>query len=150
MDNAIAVVIDSVKFMKTMNIQDLDMKVFRIDNNKPISLEYEVFDNLQIGLSSYLKLDIKKLMQIQLEKLEDNNDIENNMFVNFEVEFKKMNMKNEYENLIKNKIIRRGSMRKNYAEDLIKSIQRKNEINTLITILVGIFIEIIIILSIFD
>ena len=38
-------------------------------------------------------------------------------------------MKNEYENLIKNKIIRRGSMRKNYAEDLIKSIQRKNEIN---------------------
>ncbi|NDF28409.1 hypothetical protein EB159_02885, partial [archaeon] len=65
-------------------------------------------------------------------------------------EFKKMNMKNEYENLIKNKIIRRGSMRQNYAEDLIKSIQRKNEINTLITILVGIFIEIIIILSIFD
>ena len=41
-------------------------------------------------------------------------------------------------------------MRKNYAEALIKSTQRKNEINTLITILVGIFIEIIIILSIFD
>ncbi len=150
MDNAIAVVIDSVKFMKTMNIQDLDMKVFRIDNNKPISLEFEVFDNLQIGLSSYLKLDIKNLMQIQLEKLEDKSDLENNMYIDFEDEFKKMNMKNEYENLIKNKIIRRGSMRKNYAEDLIKSIQRKNEINTLITILVGIFIEIIIILSIFD
>ena len=150
MDNAIAVVIDSVKFMKTMNIQDLDMRVFRIDNDKPISLEFEVFDYLQIGLSSYLKLDIKNLMQIQLEKLEDKNDFENNRYIDFEVEFKKMNMKNEYENLIKNKIIRRGSMRKNYAEDLIKSIQRKNEINTLITILVGIFIEIIIILSIFD
>ena len=68
------------------------MKVFRTDNNKPISLEYEVFDNLQIGLSSYLKLDIKDLMQIKLEKLEDNNDIENNMFVDFEVEFKKMNI----------------------------------------------------------
>ncbi len=108
MDNAIAVVIDSVKFMKTMNIQDLDMKVFRIDNNKPISLEFEVFDNLQFGLSSYLKLDIKKLMQIQLEKLEDKNDLENNMYIDFEVEFKKMNMKNEYENLIRNKIIRRG------------------------------------------
>jgi len=61
-----------------------------------------------------------------------------------------MNMKNEYENLVENKIIRRGSLKKNYAEDLIKSIQRKNEINTLITILVGIFIEIIIILLIFD
>ena len=150
MDEAIAIVIDSVKFMKTMNIQDLDLKVFRIDKNKPVSLEYKVFDNLQIGLSSYLKLDIKDLMEINLENFEGVNDIEDNMLIDFEKEFKKMNMKNEYENLVKNKIIKRGNMKKNYAEDLIKSIQRKNEINTLITILVGIFIEIVIILLVFD
>ena len=54
---AIAIVIDAIKFSETNNINDLDFGVFRLFNGKSARVQYEVSNTLEFALNSYLSSD---------------------------------------------------------------------------------------------
>lgn len=54
---AIAIVIDPIKFSETNNIEDLDFGVFRLFNGKSARMKYEVTNALEFALNSFLSSD---------------------------------------------------------------------------------------------
>jgi proteasome lid subunit RPN8/RPN11 len=54
---AIAIVIDPVKFSETNNIEDLDFGVYRLVNGKSARIKYEVSNALEFALNTYLASD---------------------------------------------------------------------------------------------
>ena len=62
MPNSIAIVMDGVKFAQTRNIQDLDLKCFRVTNRSAVDQRYMFIDTVEFGLNTFLHSDIE--MQI--------------------------------------------------------------------------------------
>ncbi len=54
---AVAIVIDAIKFSETNNIKDLDFGVFRLINGKSARVKYDVTNALEFALNSYLSSD---------------------------------------------------------------------------------------------
>jgi proteasome lid subunit RPN8/RPN11 len=61
MPNAVAIVIDDVKYSKTSNLSDLDIGVFRVDGNQAQRLSYSIKDSVEFGLNAFLKSGIPVL-----------------------------------------------------------------------------------------
>lgn len=55
--DAIAVVVDGVAFYETQNINDLDLQVFRVRNNKAVSLPYSLTNSVEFALNSFISED---------------------------------------------------------------------------------------------
>ncbi len=54
MPNAIAIVIDDVKYEKSGSINDLDFGVYRVSGSKSYRLDYRIKDSVEFGLNSYV------------------------------------------------------------------------------------------------
>jgi proteasome lid subunit RPN8/RPN11 len=57
MPNAIAIVIDDVKYSKSGSINDLDFGVYRVVGDKPQRIEYHIKNSVEFGLNSYVLSD---------------------------------------------------------------------------------------------
>lgn len=55
MPNAIAIVIDGVKYQRSYNYEDLDFGVFRVINSKQTRLPFMITDSVDFGLKSFLE-----------------------------------------------------------------------------------------------
>lgn len=55
MPNAVAIVIDGIKYQKNYNYEDLDFGVFRVVNGKQIRLPFMIKDSVDFGLKSFLE-----------------------------------------------------------------------------------------------
>ncbi|MHA2504109.1 MAG: Mov34/MPN/PAD-1 family protein [Candidatus Kariarchaeaceae archaeon] len=54
MPNAIAVVIDPVQYGKSWRLDDLDMKVFRVVNDKAVEMGYTITNTVEFGLNTFV------------------------------------------------------------------------------------------------
>ncbi len=57
MPNAVAIVVDAVKYSHTLNLKDLDMGVFRVVDNKAVRLNYAIKDSTEFGLKAFISSD---------------------------------------------------------------------------------------------
>lgn len=55
MPNAIAIVIDPVKYSKTMKLENLDFKVFRVEDGKAKQFNYYTTGSVEFGLNTFVK-----------------------------------------------------------------------------------------------
>lgn len=59
MPNSIAIVIDPTKYGKTMDINDLDIKVFRVANENPVTCDYIITNTVEFGMNTFVSGDNK-------------------------------------------------------------------------------------------
>jgi len=59
MHNAVAIVIDDVKYSETFNLNDLDLGVFRVQNSKAVKQNYIIKDAVEFGLQAFIRGDNK-------------------------------------------------------------------------------------------
>ena len=57
MPNAVAIVVDDVKYSQTFNLNDLDLGVFRVIEGQTQRLPYGLKDSVEFGLKTYIQGD---------------------------------------------------------------------------------------------
>lgn len=57
MPNAVAIVVDAVKYSHTLQLKDLDLGVFRVINNKAVRQNYSIKDSTEFGLRAFISSD---------------------------------------------------------------------------------------------
>ncbi len=63
---AIAIVIDPLKYQETLTLNNLDFGVYVVRNNSALKIHYEVIDGLEFGLAVYLK---SKFPELEIQEL---------------------------------------------------------------------------------
>lgn len=58
MPNAVAIVVDAVKYSHTLELNDLDLGVFRVENNKAVRQDYQIKESTEFGLRTFISSDL--------------------------------------------------------------------------------------------